>query len=278
MPNGSCIVHSCGPAQATQNPYPIRSPASPYAFENVRSTTTFGNRRTSARPVDAVLRGDELDVGLVEQHHGVRRAPAAGTARRRRPIPACRSGCAAGTARPPWRRAAASAMASRSWWPCASSGTVTGSSRAICAKIGYPSNVGDVITIRSPGLGHRMQHLHHHPGRAGADHHLLVAHPDVPGDQASATARGRNSGYRLAASIDSISAERTAGSGGNGFSLSDNANGSIALGSASTVSRQLARVAAVAISSRPPHRTAAAPAKSPACAKAAIITTSPALT
>ena len=31
---------------------------------------------------------------------------------------------------------AASAMASRSWWPCSSSGTVTDSSRAIWAKIG----------------------------------------------------------------------------------------------------------------------------------------------
>ena len=36
--------------------------------------------------------------------------------------------------------------------------------------------------------------------------------------------------------MDSISAERTAGSGGNGFSLSDNANGFSALGSAPTAS------------------------------------------
>ena len=36
--------------------------------------------------------------------------------------------------------------------------------------------------------------------------------------------------------MDSISAERTAGNGGNGFSLSDNANGFSALGSALTAS------------------------------------------
>ena len=47
---------------------------------------------------------------------------------------------------------------------------------------------------------------------------------------------GRNSGYRLAASIDSINAVRTAGSGGNGFSLSDNANGFTASGNAPTAS------------------------------------------
>ena len=47
---------------------------------------------------------------------------------------------------------------------------------------------------------------------------------------------GRNSGYRFATSTDSVSADRTPGSGGNGFSLSDNANGFTALGSAETAS------------------------------------------
>ena len=47
--------------------------------------------------------------------------------------------------------AAASAIASRSWWPRSSSGTVTDVRRAIWAKIGYPSKVGSLNTIRSPG-------------------------------------------------------------------------------------------------------------------------------
>ena len=69
-------------------------------------------------------------------------------------------------------------------------------------------------------------------GRAGADHHLLVAHPDAAGDQrAQPLAAGTpDSGWPRR--WTAISAERTAGSGGNGFSLSDNANGSTASGSA----------------------------------------------
>ncbi len=41
---------------------------------------------------------------------------------------------------------------------------------------------------------------------------------------------GRNSGYRLAVSIDETKAARTAGNGGNGLSLSDSAIGSTAHG------------------------------------------------
>ena len=44
IPNGSCMVHSHLANSGDPNPYPMRSPASPYAFENVRSTTTFGKR------------------------------------------------------------------------------------------------------------------------------------------------------------------------------------------------------------------------------------------
>ena len=85
------------------------------------------------------------------------------------------------------------------------------------------------------GTRYRMQDLHHHPARTRSQHDLLVADPDLTGDQRRSCS-GRNSGYRLATSIEWIKAERTAGSGGNGFSLSDNANGSVALGSASRIS------------------------------------------
>ena len=87
---------------------------------------------------------------------------------------------------------------------------------------------------------------------------------------------GRNSGYRLAASIERINADRTAGSGGNGFSLSDKASGSIAFGKR-VIDLGGDRARDGLHQPRPPQRTAAAPAKSPAWAKAAIMTTSPAL-
>ena len=120
--------------------------------------------------------------------------------------------------------AAASAMASRSWWPCASNGTVTDSSRAICAKIGYPSNVGDAITIFSPGLVTACSTCRITPVAPTPITTCSSRTPTRPAIS-ERNRSGRNSGYRFAASIDSINAERTAGSGGNGFSLSDNANG-----------------------------------------------------
>ena len=131
--------------------------------------------------------------------------------------------------------AAASAMASRSWWPCTSSATVTDSSRAICAKIGYPSNVGDVITIFSPGLVTASSTCRITPVAPAPITTCSSRTPTRPAIN-ERNRSGRYSGYRLAASMDSISAERTAGSGGNGFSLSDNANGFSALGSALTAS------------------------------------------
>ena len=69
-----------------------------------------------------------------------------------------------------------------------------------------------------------------------------------------------------------ISAERTAGNGGNGFSLSDNASGSTAVRQrGEDLGGDRRSVRGLGHQFRPPHRTAAAPAKSPACANAAIM-------
>ena len=130
---------------------------------------------------------------------------------------------------------AASAIASRSWWPCSSSATVTETSRAICAKIGYPSNVGDVITMLSPGLVTACSTCMITPVAPAPITTCSSRTPTRPAIS-DRNRSGRNSGYRLATSTDSDSADRTAGSGGNGFSLSDSANGFTALGSAETTS------------------------------------------
>ena len=53
-----------------QMPYPVRMPANPYAFEKVRTTTTFGNRRNRNSGWMRCAWRHELDVRLVEQHRG----------------------------------------------------------------------------------------------------------------------------------------------------------------------------------------------------------------
>ena len=93
------------------------------------------------------------------------------------------------------------------------------------------------------------------PGRARADDHLFVAHTDVAGDQRRAAVRAETPDSGWPTSIDAISADRTAGSGGNGFSLSDSANGFTALGSAADAASVRASRSGVAISpDRPTDR------------------------
>src|SRR6185312_9188531 len=143
---------------------------------------------------------------------------------------------------------------------CASSGTITGSSPAIWAKIGYPSNVGDVITIFSPGLVTacstcRMTPVAPTQRRAQPPrqvHGRAVGGKDGL-DQGRAHRRKRRK--RILVEREGQWVERT------GQRLDGLGQLSVERGH----------------QSRPPHLTAAAPAKSPACANAAIITTSPAL-
>ena len=87
-------------------------------------------------------------------------------------------------------------------------------SRAICAKIGYPSNVGDVITIRSPGLVTACSTCITTPVAPAPMHHLLVAHADPAGDQ-----RAQPLGQKLRIPVGRVdrmrtSAERTAAAAG----------------------------------------------------------------
>ena len=110
-------------------------------------------------------------------------APAAGTARYRRRIPPSLSGCAAGTPpRPapgwppqPWRRGRGGRAAS--------SGTVTDSQSRHLREDRIPVERRRRHHHRLARARHRVQHLQDHTRRALTDDHLLVAHPDVLGDQ-----------------------------------------------------------------------------------------------
>ena len=96
-----------------------------------------------------------------------------------------RSDCAAGTARPPWRRAALGHARPGRGGRARSSGTVTdvqpGHLREDRIAVERRRCHHDPI----PGVRHGVQHLQHHARCTRADHHLLVAHPDAARDQAA---------------------------------------------------------------------------------------------
>ena len=128
------------------------------------------------------------------------------------------------------------------------------------------------------GPRYRMQDLHHHPARTRSQHDLLVADPDVTGDERSQLL-GQE--FRITVGgIDRVDQGRAHRRqrrervlverqcewvGRVGQRVED------LRGDGARFHKGLHQL-------RPPQRTAAAPAKSPACAKAAIIMTSPVLT
>ncbi|BAN32903.1 hypothetical protein MAHJHV53_00640 [Mycobacterium avium subsp. hominissuis] len=105
-------------------------------------------------------------------------------------------------------------------------------SRAIRATIGYPSKVGVAIAMASPGAVNACNTCSITPV-APAPSTTNSAGTPMCSAITPRNRSGRNSGYRLAVHTERISAARTPGSGGKGFSLSDKANGSTASGSAS---------------------------------------------
>ena len=149
---------------------------------------------------------------------------------------------------------------------------MTDSSRAIWAKIGYPSNVGDVITILSPGLVIALS--------------TCMMTPVAPTPMTTCSSRTPT----CPAIKNASRSGKTPGSGWPSRSLDQRGPYRRQRRERILVERQRQWVPRRGQSAdsgvrhvapegghqpRPPHRTAAAPAKSPACANAAIITTSP---
>src|SRR6201986_4720126 len=128
------------------------------------------------------------------------------------------------------------------------------------------------------GLGDRMQNLHHHPLRPCSEHDLLFVNSYPVRDQPPQLSRQK---LRIAVDgIDAVDQRRPNRRQRRKWALVKRKRKCINCWR--QVSEELggnrSRVRRLAHQSRPPQRMAAAPAKSPACAKAAIMITSPVLT